>query len=134
MKRKNGLGFLVLLLLVLPQVALAWGTLALTDLHTLIEQSEDLQQEITTTLENLQQTPSEIACVGGRVGGHLGALGGARFAPFRCQFGDRILLIQAENQVILPDGTTFLLEELLDQDPLPEQMSLFYRLTSWQWD
>ncbi|MGK7928760.1 MAG: hypothetical protein AB4290_26575 [Spirulina sp.] len=113
--------------------ARAGGSLMLSDIDSLIQQSSQLETEIRIVLAETNRKFTEIVCVGGRISSRYGALGGARFAPFRCLFGEQLLTIEADNIVDLPDGSSFPLVELHDRESLPQEMSLSFQLRSWSW-
>lgn len=105
----------------------------LSDIVPLLQQSSQLEAEIENILIETNRKITEIVCIGGRVSGRYGSLGGARFAPFRCFFGEQLLTIEADNIVSLPDGSSFPLEELPDREAFPEGMSLSFQLRSRSW-
>ncbi|MEM9542836.1 MAG: hypothetical protein AAGA60_25510 [Cyanobacteria bacterium P01_E01_bin.42] len=113
--------------------ARAGGSLMLSDIAPLVAQSSQLEAEIEKMLTETDRTIAEIVCIGGRVSGRYGGLGGARFAPFRCLFGEELLIIEADNLVSLPDDSSFSLEELPHRETFPEGMTLSFQLRSWSW-
>jgi len=121
------------------QPARAGGSLPLSDILPLIQQSEALEEEVNTALQNAGTTPEEITCVGARLGRHFGPLGAARVAPFDCLFPtpnetQKKLGIEAENLVKLPDGSLVTLEEFLKINPMPAEATLNFKLQSWFWE
>ena len=122
-----------------PPSAKAGGSIALSDLKPLINQSKKLTQEINRTLKNTNQKTDDIICGGVRLGRHFGPLGAARVAPFECLFGkNQILRIEAINQIKLPNGKLTTAEAVADKftesNPLPEGSVLRMRLRSWKWE
>lgn len=114
------------------------GTLSLSELESLIIQSEELNREINLILQQSHKASDSIVCFGIRLGHHFGPLGAARIAPFECSFPNhKILVIEATNWIKLPTGTLINAEELADQisedQPLAEGSTLQMRLRSWQW-
>ncbi len=112
----------------------AGGSLPLSDILPLINQSKKLTKEINVALKNNQQTSENTNCVGRRIGNKL-ALGGARFAPFECRFGNthKTLKIEAKNYIRLANGKLIPLEKLPDISPQPENVELVMKLKSWRW-
>jgi hypothetical protein len=112
----------------------AGGSLPLSDILPLINQSKKLTKEINLTLKNNQQTSATTACIGGRISGKL-ALGGARYAPFECRFRNthKTLKIEAKNYIRLANGKLMPLEKLPDMSPQPENVELVMKLKSWRW-
>jgi hypothetical protein len=118
----------------ISQTALATGTLALNEIMPLVRQSSKLNNEVNTALRQAGKKPSEITCVGVRLGSHFGPLSAARVAPFQCNFGNqKILQIEAENFVSLRNGHSIFLFQFSELQPKPEQANLVFRLKSWNW-
>jgi hypothetical protein len=122
-----------------PPSAKAGGSIALSDLKPLINQSKKLTQEINRTLKNTNQKTDDIICGGVRLGRHFGPLGATRVAPFECIFGkNQILRIEAINQIKLPNGKLTTAEAVADKftesNPLTEGSVLRMRLRSWKWE
>lgn len=120
--------------LLISPTALAEGSLALDEIMPLINQSRELKQEVNSMLQQTGKNSGDIVCIGIRLGRHFEPLGAARVAPFECAFGEhKILKIEAENLVKLPNGRTLALEQFLEIQPKPETASLIFRLESWKW-
>ena len=118
----------------LPQSALASGTLGLDEIRPLIRQSKKLTQEVNSALQNTGQKPEQVSCLGVRVGRDFEPVDAYRVAPFDCHFAsNKFLHIEAKNQVRLPGGRMIPLEELLKVQPIPTEAALVFRLQSWQW-
>lgn len=116
------------------QAANAGGSLSFTEILPLVNQSKKLQKEINQTLLETGKKPSDITCVGVRLGKSFASLGAARVAPFRCQFkNDKYLAIEARNIVKLPNGKSVSLENFQKLKNKPETASLTFRLKSWSW-
>lgn len=121
--------------LFLAAPSLAGGSLMLSDLRELLNQSETLTQEVERSLTNRQRNLEEVVCWGVRLGRHLEPLAGARVAPFRCKFApNAFLTIEAQNWVILEEGQAIDLDVFLELDPRPSQATVEFRLKSWRWE
>ncbi|MFB2837109.1 hypothetical protein [Floridanema evergladense] len=118
----------------ISQAALAGGTLALNEIMPLVQQSSKLNNEVNTALRQAGKKPSDITCVGVRLGSQFGPLSASRVAPFECNFGNnKILKIEAENLVNLRNGHSIFLTQFSEFQSKPEQAELAFRLKSWNW-
>ncbi|MFB2937071.1 hypothetical protein ACE1B6_17620 [Aerosakkonemataceae cyanobacterium BLCC-F154] len=119
----------------ISQPAFAGGTLALNEIMPLVRQSSKLNTEVNTALRQVGKKPSEITCVGVRLGRHFGPLSAYRVAPFDCNFGsNKVLHIEAENLVTLRNGHSIFLTQFSELQPKPEEAKLVFRLKSWNWE
>ncbi|HEY9614034.1 hypothetical protein [Allocoleopsis sp.] len=125
---------LVMVGCLLPNTALAGGTLGLDEIMPLIRQSKKLTGEVNAALKKTGQKANQINCVAVRLGNHFEPLSAYRVAPFDCRFAsNKFLHIEAKNLVRLPNDRTISLEDFLDVQPRPNKASLVFRLQSWQW-
>ncbi len=116
------------------QAANAGGSLSFTEVLPLVNQSKKLQKEVNQALLETGKKPSDITCVGVRLGKSFAPLDAARVAPFRCQFkNDKYLTVEARNIVKLPNGKVISLENFQKLTSKPETASLKFRLKSWSW-
>ncbi|BAZ18148.1 hypothetical protein NIES4071_100310 [Calothrix sp. NIES-4071] len=116
------------------QAALAGGSLSFTEILPLVNQSKKLQKEINQTLLETGKKPSDITCVGERLGKRFAPLDAFRVAPFRCQFkNDKYLTVEARNIIKLPNGKSTSLEKFEKLTNKPKSASLNFRLKSWNW-
>ena len=119
----------------ISQTALAGGSLALDEIMPLVQQSSKLNTEVNTALRQAGKKPSDITCVGVRLGSQFGPLSAYRVAPFDCNFGsNKVLHIEAENLVTLRNGHSIFLTQFSELQPKPEQAKLVFRLKSWNWE
>lgn len=119
----------------ISQTALAEGTLGLNEIMPLVQQSSKLNTEVNTALRQAGKKPSDITCVGVRLGNQFGPLSASRVAPFECNFGNKkTLKIEAENFVTLRNGHSIFLTQFSEMQSKPEQASLVFRLKSWNWE
>lgn len=119
----------------ISQTALAGGTLGLDEIMPLVRQSSKLNTEVSTALRQVGKNPSDITCVGVRLGRQFGPLSAYRVAPFECNFGNKkTLKIEAENFVSLRNGHSIFLTQFSELQPKPEQANLVFRLKSWNWE
>jgi hypothetical protein len=119
----------------ISQTALATGTLALNEIMPIVRQSNKLNNEVNTALRQAGKKPTDITCVGVRLGSHFGPLSAARVAPFQCNFGNnKVLHLEAENFVSLRNGHSIFLTQFSELQPKPEQANLVFRLKSWKWE
>jgi hypothetical protein len=121
-------------LLLISDPTQAGGSIALSDLQELTRQSPKLTQQIKAAINKEDRGKGDIICVGGRIGGKY-ALGGARYAPFKCRFPKikKNLTIFAKNYVRLSNGKLIPLNKLPDLSPQPEDATLVMKLTTWKW-
>ena len=75
----------------------AWadGTLGLGEVLIAVEKAPKLVAEIRAELAKNKLTPAEVTCIAARHGRHWTYLGGGRVAPYRCDIGQRSLVIEA---------------------------------------
>lgn len=75
------------------------GSLPLSDLDPLIGQSAKLKAEVDAALAKIDKTEDDIVCDGNRFPRQWVHLGGARAAPYDCDFDGKWLVIDAKVQV-----------------------------------
>lgn len=56
----------------------------------------DLLRQIDVELRKNDLKPGDVACVGRQLGDQWKFLGGGQTAPYQCQFGERLLTIEAD--------------------------------------
>jgi hypothetical protein len=83
------------------------GSLFLDDIWPLIQQSRELMAEVDKALAELNKKPENIICHGMRFPGPWKHLGGARVAPYRCEFGEREMEILTTARVTSRRGKVF---------------------------
>lgn len=119
----------------ISQTALAAGTLGLDEIMPLVRQSSKLNTEVNTALRQAGKKPSDISCVGVRLGNQFGPLSASRVAPFECNFGNnKTLKIEADNLVTLTNGHSIFLNQFSELQSKPEKAELAFRLKSWNWE
>jgi len=83
------------------------GSLTLSDLAPLIAQSAKLQDEVTAALAKINKTADNVVCAGNRFPREWVHFGGARVAPYYCNFDGQWLTIDAEVRIAGPDGKPY---------------------------
>jgi hypothetical protein len=83
------------------------GSLSLEDIMPVVEQSPRLKAEVDKALAELKKKPDDIICHGMRFPGIWKELGGARVAPYQCEFGARNLEISTTVRVTSTQGKVF---------------------------
>jgi hypothetical protein len=72
------------------------GSLPLDDIRSLIDKSPKLKDDVASALAKAGKKAEEIICFGARFPREWANLGGARVAPYACEFGDQTLTIRAD--------------------------------------
>lgn len=83
------------------------GSIPLNDLGRLVRQSSQLQHEINEALAAAGKKADEIVCVGHRFPPDWSHLGGARVAPYTCDFNGKWLQIRAAVRLSGADGRVY---------------------------
>ena len=72
------------------------GTLLLDDIMALVGQAPRLRDEVQAALQEINQMPKDITCIGKRIDGRWKYLAGARVQPYVCKIGTRWLELSAD--------------------------------------
>jgi hypothetical protein len=83
------------------------GSLPLSDLDHLIDQSAKLKVEVAATLAKINKMADDVICGGNRFPREWVNLGGLRAAPYACNFGGNWLVLDAQVRVTGDDGTVY---------------------------
>jgi hypothetical protein len=83
------------------------GSLPLSDLDHLIGQSAQLRDEVNAALAKINKRAEDIVCLGNLFPSEWIHFGGARVAPYNCNFDGQWLTIDAEVHVSGPDGRIY---------------------------
>jgi hypothetical protein len=83
------------------------GSLPLSDLDPLLAQSAPLKGEVATALTAAKKKADDVICSGNRFPNQWVHLGGARAAPYTCDFSGKWLIIEATTQVVDKAGHAF---------------------------
>ena len=83
------------------------GSLPLSDISSLINQSAQLKGEVAAALAAAHQTADDIICDGNRFPGQWVNLGGMRAAPYTCNFISKWLSLNATIAVTGPNGKVY---------------------------
>jgi hypothetical protein len=83
------------------------GSLPLTDISSLVDQSSELKSEVAAALTAAHKTTDDIICAGNRFPSQWANLGGMRAAPYTCNFISKWLSLNATVTVSGPDGKVY---------------------------
>lgn len=83
------------------------GSLPLTDISSLVDQSSQLKSEVAAALTAAHKTADDIICAGNRFPSQWANLGGMRAAPYTCNFISKWLSLNATVTVSGPDGKVY---------------------------
>jgi len=83
------------------------GDAVLDDLAPTIARAPQLRRDIKDALSQADKKEGEVRCFGMRFPGSWKNLGGARVAPYACDFGARWLLIHAKVRIVDRRGRSF---------------------------
>ncbi len=128
----------VVLLALLATPALAFdtsklgqgGSLTLDTLAPLIDRTPRLKAEVERALAEKQKTMDKTICVGMRFPGAWTELGGARVAPYDCDFAGRWLHIDARVRLTARDGREF---KRLSRTAMGEAVKVEETNLRWRW-
>ncbi|MBR8835589.1 MAG: hypothetical protein DSM106950_16650 [Stigonema ocellatum SAG 48.90 = DSM 106950] len=97
-------------------------------------QSQNLKNQISSTLRSSRTNSEQVKCVGTKLRGLDSSVLGPRLGPFDCRFPNNITLrINVKNFVTLPSGRPTPLENAKNFNSMPKPISLSYKITSWSW-
>lgn len=106
------------------------GSLPLSDISSLINQSAQLKSEVATALAAAHKTADDIICAGNRFPSQWVNLGGMRAAPYTCNFISKWLSLNATIAVTGPNGEVY-------ETITPEAMKNANKVTEtkpvWKW-
>ncbi len=83
------------------------GSLPLTDISSLVDQSSQLKSEVAAALTAAHKAADDIICAGNRFPSQWANLGGMRAAPYTCNFISKWLSLNATVTVSGPDGKVY---------------------------
>jgi len=84
-----------------------WGSLPLSDINPLINQSAQLKTEVDAALAAAHKKADDIICGGNRFPREWVNLGGKRTAPYACNFIGKWLSLNATITVSGPHGKVY---------------------------
>lgn len=106
------------------------GSLPLTDISALFDQSAQLKSEVAAALTAAHKTADDIICAGNRFPREWVNLGGVRAAPYTCNFISKWLSLNATVTVSGPNGKVY-------DSITPEAMKNANKVTEtkpvWKW-
>ncbi len=110
--------------------ARAGGSITLDEVIEQLSDDNKLMTEIFDELHAQKMRAEDIVCTGSRFGRQWRLLGGARFIPYECQFGQRKLTIEGSMHLFDDDG-----KELdLDAADTPDRAAEFNQSDlRWTW-
>jgi len=83
------------------------GSLPLSDLDRLIDQSAKLKAEVAAARAKINKKADDVICGGNRFPREWVNLGGLRTAPYACKFGGNWLVLDAQVRVTGDDGRVY---------------------------
>jgi hypothetical protein len=83
------------------------GSLPLSDLDHLIDQSAKLKAEVAAALAKIHKKADDVICGGNRFPREWVNLGGLRTAPYACNFGGHWLVLDAQVRVTGDHGAVY---------------------------
>ena len=96
MKVRGKSNALMLLFAIAAAPASADGTLTLGEVLVAVAKAPNLVAEIEAELNKGGLKASGVTCIAARHGNHWKYLGGGHAAPYRCEFGKRTVLFEAD--------------------------------------
>jgi len=106
------------------------GSLPLSDLDPLINQSAPLKQEVSDALAAINKTADAVVCGGNRFPGQWNYLGGLRAAPYICVFSGKWLLLDATVQVTGANGQVY---DAITPDAMKNAVKVSETNPTWKW-
>ncbi len=123
-------GALAGLIVLAPVSARADGTLGLDEVLASVDRAPKLVAEIRAEMSSHKLVPQKVTCIAARHGNHWTYLGGARAAPYRCNIGNRLLVIEADRVYLDSLGR---LQGGLDKADPKQAKSFQERNFRWTW-
>jgi hypothetical protein len=107
------------------------GSVVMTDIMPLIEQSPPLKREVTEAAAKIGKKPDDVVCGGMRFSGRWTHLGGYRVSPYICMFGDdRFLEIRADVRITGRNGKAF---DKVTPDAMKNASRIHETRPTWRW-
>jgi len=106
------------------------GTLALSDIMTVIAKSAPLQREVAQALTQSHKKRDEVNCDGMRFPGQWVNLGGERVSPYICDFGGKWLRITATVRVTDRRGRVF---DAITPEAMKNATTVTETSPAWNW-
>jgi hypothetical protein len=106
------------------------GSLSLSDLSSLIDQSAQLKSEVAAALTAANKTADDIICGGNRFPSQWANLGGMRAAPYTCNFISKWLSLNATVTVTGPNGKVY---DTITPDAMANANKVTETNPTWKW-
>lgn len=106
------------------------GSLSLSDLSSLIDQSAQLKSEVAAALTAAHKTADDIICGGNRFPSQWVNLGGMRAAPYTCNFITKWLSLNATVTVTGPNGQVY---DTISADAMKNASKVTETNPTWKW-
>lgn len=106
------------------------GSLSLSDISSLIDQSAQLKSEVAAALTSAHKTADGIICGGNRFPSQWVNLGGMRAAPYTCNFITKWLSLNATVTVSGPDGKVY---DTITPDAMKNASKVTETKPVWKW-
>jgi hypothetical protein len=106
------------------------GSLPLTDISSLIDQSAQLKSEVAAALTAAHKTADDIICGGNRFPSQWVNLGGMRAAPYTCNFISKWLSLNATVTVSGPNGKVY---DTITPDAMKNASKVTETEPVWKW-
>ncbi len=111
-------------------IAPAWadGTLGLGEVLAAVNSQPRLVAEIQVELGKNGLKVGDVTCLGARHGNQWTYLGGGRAAPYRCEIGKRLILIEADRVYFDARG-----KSLGDVDKADQKRAKTFKESNFRW-
>ncbi len=106
------------------------GSLPLSDISSLINQSAQLKSEVAAALTAAHKTADDIICGGNRFPREWVNLGGMRAAPYTCNFISKWLSLNATVTVTDPNGKVY---DTITPDAMKNASKVTETKPVWKW-
>jgi len=106
------------------------GSLSLSDISSLIDQSAQLKSEVAAALTAAHKTADDIICGGNRFPSQWVNLGGMRAAPYTCNFITKWLSLNATVTVSGPGGKVY---DTITPDAMKNADKVTETKPTWKW-
>lgn len=106
------------------------GSLPLSDMKALIDQAPKLRQEVDRMLTEKHKTMDEITCGGMRFSNAWKELGGARAAPYDCDFKGKWLHVEARVRLFARNGHEY---KTISRAAMRNTVRFTETHPTWQW-
>ncbi len=106
------------------------GSLSLSDISALVDQSAQLKSEVAAALATAHKTADDIICGGNRFPREWVNLGGMRAAPYTCNFITKWLSLNATVTVSGPNGKVY---DTITPDAMKNADKVTETNPTWKW-